>query len=121
MKSSSLMRSVRFRLAVTYSVIVFGLAFVVIAGVNLAITRTLDEQPVSESSDLYTFVRPDGSVLIVEDSYRSVMANLERLVNLRALQNLRRFSLWALLVMFPASIGLGWLIADRDLRLDRPY
>lgn len=116
MKAAPFFQSVRFRLAVTYSLIVFGLAFVAIAGVNLAISRTLDEEPVSERSDVYAVVQPDGSFLVVEDRYRSVMANLERLVNLRALQNLRRFSLWALVVMFPASIGLGWLIADRALR-----
>ncbi|NND03296.1 MAG: HAMP domain-containing histidine kinase, partial [Acidimicrobiia bacterium] len=58
----------------------------------------------------------DGSVILVEDRYRTQMANLEQLVNRRAQDNLRRFSLWALLGMFPASIGLGWLIADRALR-----
>jgi len=109
-------RSIRFRLAVTYSIVVFGLAFIVIAGVNLAISRTLDEQPVSQRSEFLTIVQPDGSLLLIEDRYRTQMANLERLVNIRAQDNLRRFSIWALLGMFPASIGLGWLIADRALR-----
>ena len=55
-------------------------------------------------------------MILIEDRYRTQMAHLERLVNTKAQDNLRRFSLWALLGMFPASIGLGWLIADRALR-----
>ena len=116
MKAPQFIRSIRFRLSVTYSVVVFGLAVLVIAGVNLAITNTLDDEQVSNRTEFQAFIQPDGSVLLIEDRYRTQMANLEQLVNRRAQDNLRRFSLWALLGMFPASIGLGWLIADRALR-----
>ncbi len=109
-------RSIRWRLALTYSVVVFGLAFIVIAGVNLAISGTLDDEPVANRTEFLTIVGPDGSVILIEDRYRTQMANLEHLVNTKAQDNLRRFSIWALLGMFPASIGLGWLIADRSLR-----
>ncbi len=116
MKAPPFVRSIRFRLSVTYSLVVFGLAFLVIAGVNLAITNTLDDEQLANRTEFQAFIQPDGSLLLIEDRYRTQMANLERLVNLRAQDNLRRFSLWALLGMFPASIGLGWLIADRALR-----
>lgn len=109
-------RSIRWRLALTYSVVVFGLAFVVIAGVNLAISGTLDDEQVANRTEFLTIVGPDGSLIFIEDRYRTHMANLEQLVNTKAQDNLRRFSLWALLGMFPASIGLGWLIADRSLQ-----
>jgi len=110
------LRSIRFRMAITYSLVVFGLAFVVIAGVNIALSRTIDDEPVSQRSEFITLINPDGSVTIIEDRYRSRMVSLEALVNNKAQDNLRRFSLWALLGMFPTSIALGWVIADRALR-----
>ena len=116
MKAPPFFRSIRFRLSVTYSVVVFGLALLVIAGVNLAITNTLDDEKVANRTEYQAFIQPDGSVLLIEDRYRTQMADLEQVVNRRAQDNLRRFSLWALLGMFPASIGLGWVIADRALR-----
>lgn len=106
-------RSIKFRLALTYSLVVFGLAFLVIAGVNYGLSRSLDDQPVSRQVLYTTFIRPDADPITFAQQYE--MATFEQAVNERALENLRRFSLWAILGLFPASIAAGWLIADRAL------
>lgn len=108
-------RSVRFRLALTYSLVVFGLAAVVILGVNLALSESLDDQPVSRQTQFRTFVAPSGAVITIEETVQGRFVTLEQLVNERARENLRRFSFLALLGMFPVSLAAGWLIADRAL------
>ncbi len=107
-------RSIRFRLAVTYSLVVFGLAFLVIAGMNYALSRSLDDQPISQEIQLTTFVDRYGRTFTIAEALP--MIDFERAVNERALENLRRVSMWALLGLFPVSVGAGWLIADRTLR-----
>lgn len=106
------LRSIRFRLALTYSLVVFGLLFITIAAVNYALTETLDEPAVADAVRYTTQVAEDGATYIVDiDAF-----SLEQRINQRALDDLRRFSFWALLVLFPVSIWAGWLIADRTLR-----
>ncbi|HEX9855973.1 MAG TPA: HAMP domain-containing sensor histidine kinase [Acidimicrobiia bacterium] len=113
MKLPAWMRSVRFRLALTYSVVVFGLAFLVVFGVNVALSRSLADQPVSQQTQFRTFVAPNGAIVRIEETVRGRMVTLEQLVNARAREDLRRYSLLALLGMFPVSIGIGWLVANR--------
>lgn len=109
-------RSIRFRLALTYSIVVFSLALLVVGAVNIALSRSLQDEPVSRRTELFTFVTPDGRIVAIEGTtVQSQMTTLEHLVNMRAQQNLQRFSLWALLGMFPVSILIGWLVADRVL------
>ena len=114
--SLAFFRSIRFRLAVTYSLVVFGLAFIVIAGVNYALTQSLDDEPVTRQIQLTTFFDLRGNRVTYAEDVTPQMQALEQLVNQRALESLRRYSLLALLVLFPASIAAGWLIADRALR-----
>jgi signal transduction histidine kinase len=115
MRLPAWIRSVRFRLALTYSVLVFGLAVAVIIGVNIALSRSLEYQPVSQQTQFRTFISPSGAVVTIEETVRGRMVTLEQLVNARARENLRRYSLFALLGMFPVSIGIGWLVANRAL------
>lgn len=107
-------RSIRFRLALTYSLVVFGLGFLVVAGVNYGLTRSLDDQPVSRQIQYRTYVDSFGRTFTIAES--APMVTFEQAVNQRALENLRRFSFWALLGLFPLSIASGWVIADRALR-----
>lgn len=108
------LRSIRFRLALTYSLVVFGLAFLVIAGVNYALSRSLDDQPVSRQVQFTTFIDSQGRTITIAET--TPMVDFEQAVNQRALEDLRRYSLWALAGLFPLSIGAGWVIADRALR-----
>ncbi len=109
-------RSIKFRLALTYSVVMFGLALLVILGINYALTESLEDQPVSRQVLFTTFIGPSGDVFTFAEETEREMVTLEQLVNRRAIENLRRYSFWALLGLFPVSIGAGWLIADRALR-----
>jgi signal transduction histidine kinase len=108
--------SIRFRLAVTYSVVVFGLGLLGIGAVYYGLSQTLDDNPVSRQLELTTVIGPTGETLTFGRAVEREMVTLEQLVNERALENLRRYSLWAMLGLFPASLVAGWLIADRALR-----
>jgi len=110
----SFFRSIRFRLALTYSVVVFGLVLLVIGAVNYALSKSLNDQPVSREIQFTTLIDRFGRELTIAES--TTMIDFEQAVNERALENLRRYSLLALAGLFPVSIAAGWLIADRALR-----
>lgn len=108
-------RSIRFRLAVTYSMVVFGIAALVIAGVNIALSRSLEDQPVTEQTIRRTIVTNIGTISF-DQTIRGQMITLEQLVNAKAKEDLRTISMWALLGMFPVSIGAGYVVSGRALR-----
>ena len=108
------MRSVRFRLALTYSVLVFALALVVLGAVNLGLSRVLSGQPVVQEVVFPSLSRTLGGFEL--QLTRARMVDLERLVNERALDNLRRYSLYTVAFLFPLSVVIGWLVAGRALR-----
>lgn len=45
-------RTIRFRLTVTYSLLLFGLAALVVGGIYLGLSRSLDAQPVARTFDV---------------------------------------------------------------------
>jgi hypothetical protein len=45
-------RTVRFRLTVTYSLLLFGLAALVVGGIYLGLSRSLDAQPVAKTFEV---------------------------------------------------------------------
>lgn len=108
-------RSIRFRLALTYSVVVFGIAALVIGGVNIALSRSLEDQPVTEQTIRRTIVTNIGTISF-DQTIRGQMITLEELVNAKAKEDLRTISMWALLGMFPVSIGAGYVVSGRALR-----
>ncbi len=109
---SVFVRSIRFRLALTYSLVVFGLLFVAIAAVNFALSQSLGDPVVTDAVRYTAQVGEDGRTLLVDVDAIS----LEEEINRRALAELRRFSSLALLVLFPISIAAGWVVSDRALR-----
>lgn len=108
-------RSIRFRLALMYSIVVFGIAGVVIAGVNIALSQSLEDQPITEQTIRRTVPTRFGTITF-EETIRGQMVTLEQLVNAEAKEELRRISMWALIGMFPVSIGAGYLVSGRALR-----
>jgi signal transduction histidine kinase len=117
MKAPSLIRSIRLRLALTYTVVVFALAVLVVGVVNLALTRSLEGEAVSGGRQLTTVIDPlSGESVTVERDVQIQFVTLEQLVNARAIDELQRISLWLLIGLFPVSVGVGWFIADRALR-----
>ena len=107
--------SVRFRLAFRYSALVLLMAVVVLGIVNVAVSRTLRDEPVSIAREYTTILDPvTGRGITLERDIR--LGATEATANRGGLNDVRRMSLWALLGMFPASVAIGWFVADRALR-----
>jgi signal transduction histidine kinase len=109
------LRSVRLRLALLYSSVLFGLAALLVGGLYLGVRASIDEPYVTDRVAVRGVIKgPDGRwrpVDVVQSDYR----DFEREVNARTLERLRNYSFGALAGLFCASIGVGWVIAGRVL------
>lgn len=101
--------SIRFRLTAVYSLLLFGLAAIVVGGIYLSLSHRLSDPSVSRS---YVLLYPDGSV---DPRVLASAGDLEHLANEHALQTLRDTSFTALSLLFLASLGVGWIVAGRVL------
>lgn len=100
--------SIRFRIALLYTVFLFGLATIVVGAIYLGISRSLDDTVYS----VYVGQRTPQGVVVQEQQFQTV----EGVVNQRTLDTLRRYTFGSLTVLFVASFGVGWLVAGRVLR-----
>ncbi|HEY6530729.1 MAG TPA: HAMP domain-containing sensor histidine kinase [Acidimicrobiales bacterium] len=102
------MGSIRFRLTVVYSSVVFGLAAVVVAGIYIGINHALQNQKI----DAIVLTAPNGQQAVFPDQTQL----LQREINGRTLEALRAYSFSALLALFFVSLVVGWLVSGRMLR-----
>jgi signal transduction histidine kinase len=102
------MGSIRFRLTVVYSTVVFGLAALVVGGIYIGINHALQNQKVAT----ITIPWPDGTTRTLVDQTQLIQHS----VNERALDTLRAYSFSALLALFCVSLAVGWLVSGRMLR-----
>lgn len=103
----SWMGSIRFRLTIVWSTLVFGLAALVVGGIYLGIRHSLTSQRIGVTAFQFgdvTILQPDQAQLV------------QRAVNERALEALQLYSVWALLALFVSSLVIGWLVSGRMLR-----
>jgi len=112
-------RSARLRLAVLYTVALFGVALVLVIAVNVALGQTLEtQQAVSTTiirSELLYLLGIPGEIQIDE-----AVIDAEAVIREQTLANLRLISFVGLAVLFPVSLLIGWLVAGRVLRpIDR--
>ena len=105
----SWMGSIRFRIALLYSTVLFGLAAVMLGAIYLGLAHSLDDQPIYRR---YQVTPVPGGVRIQAEDVRTV----EQVVNAQTLDNLRTYSFAALGALFVASLGVGWVVAGRALR-----
>jgi HAMP domain-containing protein len=127
----SFLGSIKVRLAVLYSVLVFGLAALMVGSLYAALSRALDEQPMTrevhieaEGGDLWVIRRsadgvylqrlPEGSEITGEKV--DPVAVIVGQANRAALEYFKRYAFYALGTLFFLSLGIGYLIADRALR-----
>jgi len=107
--------SIRFRLTAIYSLLLFGVAAFMLAGMYGFLASRLHEENVYRTYRVTTVEQVPGGVIVtpreVQASYRSV----EALANERALSLLRGYSLCALVVMLFVSLVVGWFVAGRVL------
>ena len=123
--------SIRFRLAVLYSMVLFAVAAMVVIGLYVALAQSLADEPVSQTADVGALL--DGgstSTTVVagtgpetpepdtpepdtpeEAAARAQLAAFEADINGRTLEQMRAYSTGALLVFLVASLSVGWLIA----------
>jgi len=103
-------RSIRFRLTVLYSTLLFALAGAALAITYVAVAQTTQPQPITE---LTAKQRSNG-----QTRYLTVaeVSEIEAAVNFNTLQNLRTYSLIVMGGLFIASLGIGWVLSGRALR-----
>jgi signal transduction histidine kinase len=104
--------SIRFRLALLYSVLLFGLAAIVIGGIYAGISRELGGTIMDDSRFDLIFRNTDSGAQIAVRTLEDFEAEVDR----QALQDLRRYSFAALGLLFFASLVVGWYVAGIVLR-----
>lgn len=108
-------RSVRFRLTAIYSMVLFALAAVMMAGLYGILSARLNEERVYLTYEVATVEPVPGGVAITPREVRAEYRTVEQRANERALRLLRQYSSTALAILFLASLGVGWLVAGRVL------
>jgi signal transduction histidine kinase len=107
------LRSIRFRLALGYSLTLFAVVAVGIAVLNVLLAQVI----ASDASIAVTYVLDVPLFGPVElPAYEETLIGLEELVNQRAIGRLQTLSLAILIPLFPLSFVIGWVIAGRVLR-----
>ena len=107
------MRSIRVRLTLLYSGVLFLVAALLVASLYFGLSLSLRDEPVSQTVFVEQVPVNDGSEL--EERTLVDAQAFEQQVNERTLRNLRNFSLGALGALFVASLAVGWVIAGRVL------
>ena len=110
--------SIRARLTIVYSTVLFLLAAALLLVIYAGVSRSVNNRDVFTDVEARLMVdTPDGpGVLVVNGQVIDRAAQVEQIIDQRALGELRRYSFWALAGLFVASLGVGWLVAGRALR-----
>lgn len=114
--------TVRVRLAVTYSGLVFGIAAVVLLLVYVALAASLDAAPLSEADQQKFYVTDSGKVKFLDDGSTADLVSaadldlVQQAVNAGTLDRLRVYSFGGLGVLFVFSLVVGWWVSGRVLR-----
>ncbi|MBV14885.1 MAG: hypothetical protein CL505_07420, partial [Actinobacteria bacterium] len=104
-RKSNRLGSIRTRLALLYSILLFGLAAIVVGGIYLSLSRALSDEPVSRDarySDMIVDAEPTSA-----DPAGGRLATFEQEVNRRALDQLRTYSVTAVAALFLGSLAVG--------------
>ncbi|MEV0623387.1 HAMP domain-containing sensor histidine kinase [Nonomuraea sp. NPDC050404] len=106
-----MIHTIRFRITVLYSGLLFVLATLVLGGIYYAMSKTTQQRPVTtEFAKTYSGNQYLGKreVVFVEE--------VENAVNVATMDTLRTYSLLTLAGLYAASLGIGWVLAGRVLR-----
>lgn len=104
--------TIRFRLTVLYSGLLFVLTALVLLGTYLAVERSGEAKPVTKQFSVTKIV--NGEEVGEFDAVK--VEQVEAAVNYETLANLRRFSLALLGGLAVASLAIGWILSGRALR-----
>ena len=107
--------SIRVRLTVLYSLLLFLVAAFMVAGLYAVLATRLHEENVYRTYRITTVEEVPGGVLLTPTEVRASYRTVEQLANERALSLLRSYSLCALVILFFVSLVIGWIVAGRVL------
>lgn len=107
--------SIRFRLTALYSLLLFGLAAFMVAGLYAVLATRLHDETFYRTYQVTRVQEVPGGVVLTPTEVRAQYRTVEALANERALSLLRTYSLFALALLFLASLVIGWLVAGRVL------
>jgi len=107
--------SIRFRLTALYSLLLFGLAAFMVAGLYAVLASRLHDERLYRTYQVATVEEVPGGVVLTPTEVRASYRSVEALANERALSLLRTYSLTALAILFLASLVIGWIVAGRVL------
>ncbi|MEU9780187.1 HAMP domain-containing sensor histidine kinase [Streptomyces phaeochromogenes] len=104
--------TIRFRLTVLYSGLLFVLTALVLGATYLAVERSGEAHPVSKQFSASKYVNDEyvGEIPVVK------VQEVEAAVNYETLANLRRFSFAVLGGLGVTSLAIGWILSGRALR-----
>ncbi|MEV0607135.1 HAMP domain-containing sensor histidine kinase [Polymorphospora rubra] len=111
-----LFQSIRFRLTMLYSTLLFALAATALGVTYVAVERTTDPKPITSQQARIVKEKSDGRVIPVGTLDVAAVDEIESAVNFNTLQTLRNYSAIALGGLFVASLGIGWVLSGRALR-----
>lgn len=110
-------QSIRFRLSVQYSALVFGLGGGLLGLVYLAIQRWLESQTMMTTVITgQKVVLLDGSVVFIPQMREIEARAIESIYNEIVLERVAQFTLLALGALFLLSIAVGWVMSGRVLK-----
>lgn len=107
--------SIRFRLTALYSLVLFGLAAFMVAGLYAVLAARLSDESVYVTHDVTLVEQVPGGIQLTPTEVRARYQSVEALANERALGLLRSYSISAVTMLFFASLAVGWLVAGRVL------
>ncbi|MGH3716631.1 MAG: sensor histidine kinase [Micromonosporaceae bacterium] len=109
-------QSIRFRLTVMYSTVLFVLAALVLGGIYLGVSKTVEATPIETRLAKEIVIGEDGVKRYKGTVEVADVREIENNVNFQTLQTLRTYSMWTLGGLFLASLGIGWVLSGRALR-----
>jgi signal transduction histidine kinase len=114
---AGLFQSIRFRLTVVYSAILFALTVLVLGTVYVVVSRSTDARPITRTYEAEAVIhRPDGSVRQVGTLTVAEVRDIELAVNYETLRTLRTYAAPMAAGLFAASLVIGWVLSGRALR-----
>lgn len=110
-------QSIRFRLSVQYSALVFGLGGALLGLVYLAVQRGLHSETMMVHLWEGRRVTLDSGQVFVLPAYDEIeIRAIERIYNEIVLQEVARFTVIAIGILFLLSIVVGWVMSGRVLK-----
>ncbi|MFC4564483.1 sensor histidine kinase [Nocardiopsis mangrovi] len=111
-------QTIRFRLTVTYSAVLFGFAVLVLGGIYVSLSSTLEAEPLQPVTAGKVYEDESGDLQVKDGrEFEAVdMRGVEAAVNYKVLKLLRDYSVVAAGGLFIASLATGWWLSGRALR-----